>query len=64
MIAYVGLDLGVDTSVVTNSFAPKLHLRDGQNLKVDTEQGQHTQSIRELSVVLDLCRHEEEGQNI
>ena len=27
MIAYVGLDLGVDTSEVTNSFAPKFHLR-------------------------------------
>jgi hypothetical protein len=54
MIAYVGLDLGVDTSVVTNSFAPKLYLRKERNLRIDTEQGQDTESIRELSVVLDL----------
>jgi hypothetical protein len=27
MLVYVGLNLGVDTEVVTNSFAPKMHLR-------------------------------------
>jgi hypothetical protein len=27
MLTYVGLDLGVDTSVLTNSVAPKFHLR-------------------------------------
>jgi hypothetical protein len=27
MLTYVGLDLGVDTSILTNSVAPKFHLR-------------------------------------
>jgi hypothetical protein len=27
MLTYVGLDLGVDTSVLTNSVAPKFYLR-------------------------------------
>jgi hypothetical protein len=27
MLTYVGLDLGVDTSVLTNSVAPKFNLR-------------------------------------
>jgi hypothetical protein len=27
MITYVGLELGVDTAVLTNSVAPRMHLR-------------------------------------
>jgi hypothetical protein len=66
MIAYVGFDLGVDTSVVTNSFAPKLHLRKPleRKLDVDAQQGRDTGSFTELSVVLDIRPCEDEGQNV
>jgi hypothetical protein len=47
MIAYVGLDLGVDTSTVTNSFAPKLHLRKPSkpNLEVDAKQERDMETV-------------------
>jgi hypothetical protein len=51
MIAYVGLDLGVDTSVVTNSVAPKLHLRELPERDVEAEQVRDMQSVRQLSVL-------------
>jgi hypothetical protein len=62
MIAYVGLDLGVDTSVVTNSVAPKLYLRK-RNMEAGAEPGQNTETIREVSVVLDIRLHDDEGKD-
>jgi hypothetical protein len=66
MIAYVGLDLGVNTSVVTNSFAPKLHLRTPleHNLEVEAEQGHSMETVNQLSVVLDIQPDDDHAQNI
>jgi hypothetical protein len=65
MIAYVGLDLGVNTSVVTNSFAPKFELRKSlESQEVDAEQGRDIESIRELPEVLNIRRHDDEEQNV
>jgi hypothetical protein len=68
MIAYVGLDVGVDASMVTNSFSPnlKLHLRKPleRNLEVDTEHGRDIESIRELPLVLNIQPHEDVGQKV
>ena len=69
MIAYVGLDLGVNTSLVTNSFAPKFHLRKPleRNLEVEAgaEQGHDMETVRQLSTVLDIRSDDDqlEAQN-
>ena len=54
MIAYVGFDPGVDMSVVTNSFASKLHLRKPLERKVDAKQvpDMESETVRQLSVIL------------
>jgi methylglyoxal synthase len=54
MIAYVGLDLGVDTSVVTNSVAPKLYLRKPFEQKEDQGHDMELESVIRLSAVLDI----------
>jgi hypothetical protein len=59
MIAYVGFDLGIDTSVVTNSFAPKLHLRKPLERNLDAEQDPDMKNVRQLSVVLDIGPHDD-----
>ena len=64
MIVYVGLDLGVNTSVVTNSVTPKLHLWKPVERDVQAEQGRDTESVRQLSAVLDIRPNDEEGQNV
>jgi hypothetical protein len=64
MITYVGLDLGVDTSRVTNSFTSNGRLRkhvEG-NMEVDAEQGGDVESVRQVSIVLDI-RPDVEGWN-
>ena len=65
MIAYVGLDLGVDTSVVTNSVTQESHLRKPLGRKDGyTEQGQNIDSTRRLSVVLNIRRDDDKGWNM
>jgi hypothetical protein len=64
MIAYVGLDLGVDTHLATNSVAAKRYLREPTERKeVDAEQESHMKSVGPLSVVFDIRPHHDEGQN-
>jgi hypothetical protein len=64
MIAYVGLDLGVDTDLVTNSVAPKHHLREPVERKeVNAAQESHMDSVGPLSVVFDIRPDHDEEQN-
>ena len=46
MLVYVGLDLGVNTEEITNSFQPAVYMRDESQL----EQGQGEGSVLELSM--------------
>jgi hypothetical protein len=64
MIAYVGLDLGVETSVITNSSAPKLHPRICPERKEDSaKQERDMETVRNLSVVLDIRPDDEDVTN-
>jgi hypothetical protein len=68
MLVYVGLNLGVDTEAVTNSFAPKIHLRTNCgdaaedkaacDIELDRLLENDTQSLVSIStaIVMDICR--------
>jgi hypothetical protein len=65
MIAYVGLDLGVDTSRVTNSFAPKFHLRKPPgNLEGDANQELDMETVLQSSGVLDIRKNDNRGRDV
>ena len=69
MITYVGLDLGVDTAVLTNSVAPKIHLRQsrvitafsvGEDLEAVADNGsENVNSDDSESAVLDITKRED-----
>jgi hypothetical protein len=58
MMVYIGLDLGVDLNVVTNSVAHRFHPRKRlDEMKEDNiEQGQYAENVpvTPISIVLDL----------
>jgi hypothetical protein len=64
MLTYVGLDLGVDTSVLTNSVAPKNEIRKHRaaTLTLAGESRIHNDEDRETSLgVIEIVReHNEE----
>jgi hypothetical protein len=59
MLTYVGLDLGVDTSVLTNSCAPKFGLRQRGAINSNSlTRESHINDIAdgETSLVIDIVR--------
>jgi hypothetical protein len=65
MIAYIAFDLGVDASMVTNSIAPKFHLRKPpERTEIDDEQRQNMESARQPLAVLDIQPDNDEGWNV
>ena len=62
MITYIGLDLGIDTSVVTNSASVSMRMKPPTKIGVPGDGDRNSSEITE--VILDIGRSSNESENI